>query len=126
MIAIRAHGGISWLEGIPEDETTYTWMLYIPVRLGMVVSVGMVGGFARFYSEAGVLLYVPNKDFSDDLAIGGFGQFGFEFFTMKRSPVTYFIQAGGMGSSGNADKLAAEPTFANGFLIEVGIRWYPY
>ena len=101
-------------------------MLYIPVRIGMAISVGQIGGHSRFFSEPGVALCVPNKDFSDDLAVGGYGLIGFEFFNARKSPMTYYLQAGGIGSSGSAEKAAGEPTCANGFLIEVGLRWYPY
>jgi hypothetical protein len=60
------------------------------------------------------------------LTLGGYGLFGFEFFTARESPVTYFLQAGGLGSNGDANGLAGSPAYANGFVIETGIRWYPY
>jgi len=125
-MALRVHGAMSWLNGVPEGEMEYSWMPYGSVQVALVGSVGEVGGFARFYTEAGGIIIFPNKDFSDDIAFGGYGLFGFEFFTSKMSPVTYFIEAGGMGTNANAEKSAGNPAYANGFIIDVGIRWYPY
>jgi hypothetical protein len=122
--ALRAHGGIAWFDGIPKDETEYEWMGYVPLRLGVTTTVGTVGS-SRFYAEAGLLVVPPSK-LTNSAALGGYGDFGFEFFTMKTSPVTYFLQAGAVGSNGDAGEVVGEPTFANGFLMEVGFRWYPY
>jgi hypothetical protein len=63
----------------------------------------------RLYTEAGGVILFPNNDFSDDIAFGGYGLFGFEFFTHRMSPVTYFIEAGGMGTSASAEKLSGAP-----------------
>lgn len=124
-MAVRAHGNAAIHEGLPQNETEFNSMPYQSARLGMVISVGKPGNYTRFYSEAGMIALFPSKEFSDDAGFGGYGLFGFEFFTRDKSPVTYFIQAGGVGSSGNADKLQGKPGWGNGFLTEVGIRWYP-
>ncbi|MBN2344070.1 MAG: hypothetical protein JXX29_20650 [Deltaproteobacteria bacterium] len=126
LMALRVRGALSWLEGVPAGETEFEWMPYGSVQLGFVLSVGEVGGFGRFYSEAGGILVLPNSDFSDDVAFGGFGLFGFEFFTNVASPVSYFIEAGGMGTNGQSEKLGGKPSHSNGFFVNVGIRWYPY
>ena len=123
-MAVRAHGGVSVLNGLPENATEYDIMNYQSVRLGFVVSVGMLGGLARFYSEPGLLVQFPDEWFSDDIATGGYGLIGFECFTAEKSPVTYFLQAGGYGTSGNADKLSGKPGWGSGYLFEVGVRWY--
>jgi hypothetical protein len=123
-MAVRAHGGIAMYSGIPENKTEYDVMNYVPVRLGFVISVGMLNGLARFYSEPGLLVMIPDDKFSDKIATGGYGLIGFECFTAEKSPVTYFLEAGGYGSSGNADKLAGKPVWGSGFMLEVGVRMY--
>jgi hypothetical protein len=40
-------------------------------------------------------------------------------------PVSYLIELGGIGTGARADHLPTKPLLANGFLITVGMRFYP-
>lgn len=128
-MSVRLHGGIAWFEGVAADEALNDmdsqWIKYFPVRLGWVISVGLGSGLTRLYAEAGGLIYLGAKDIAKDIVVGGYGQFGFEFFPAILSPVSYFFQAGGMGSSGKGTEIMTEPSVGNGFMMEVGFRWYP-
>lgn len=106
-IVIRLHGGISWKEGAAADDLdpNYTWKRYFPLRLGLVISVGMGYGLSRLYSEAGVIICVGATTIAKDMIVGGYGALGFELYPTVASPVAYFIQAGRMGSSGTASEL---------------------
>ncbi len=76
----------------------------------------MVADFARFYGEGGFLLAIPNKDSNrSSLIWGGYGHFGFEFFTGTQSSLSYFLEVGGTGST----------VTLNGLHITVGFRLYP-
>jgi hypothetical protein len=78
------------------------------------------------YAEGGIVFLFPNPVFSDDdINLGGYGLFGFEFFFTEetsRNP-SYFIELGGIGTGAVADKIATNPLYANGFLISVGFRF---
>lgn len=127
-MAVRLHGGLSWMEAIPADdglEPNYEWIRYFPVRLAWVISIGLGNGLNRLYAEAGGIMYLGADDIASDIVIGGYGEFGFELFPSMLSPVSYFIQAGGMGSSGEGSEILGEPSVGNGFMLDVGIRWYP-
>ncbi len=102
------------------------WKPYGSSRLGFVGSSGLVKEFCRFYSEGGLQILIMTSDLSDDnVAFGGYGHFGFEFFLNpeNHSP-SYYIELGSSGIYVHADKLAGEPMYFNGFCTGVGMRYY--
>ncbi|MBI9108124.1 MAG: hypothetical protein JEZ04_15350 [Spirochaetales bacterium] len=74
------------------------WSPYGVFRAGLIGSSGMVNDTMRLYGEGGGML-LWNEDSAGSLVLGGYGLFGFEFFTGVDSPVAYFIEAGTNGSS---------------------------
>ena len=124
-MAIRLSGDLCYLDAVLDAESTWTrfWLL----RAGLRSVAGMAGRTCRLYGEGGVAVALPSDRFSDDTALGGYGAFGFEFFPGDPSttPVSYYVEMGGIGLGARAEKLPAKPGYANGFLLSAGFRLYP-
>jgi len=105
--AARLSGDLAW-------NTAAAWSPYGVFRLGLIGSSGMIADFARLYGEGGGML-LWNEDSAGGLVPGGYGLFGFEFFTGEDSPLSYFIEAGTNGSS---------LTRLTGFDIRTGLSVY--
>lgn len=119
-MAVRLRGNLVWNEHINSSSET-TWSSYSNFSLGFVQSVGEINNFVRIYGEGGAIMLFPSTRFSSkSIQFGGYGLFGFEFFFDKH--LNYFFEAGGVGTGAKADKVAANPIYSNGFLINVGIR----
>ena len=119
-LAFRADGTVQF-------SADANWKPWFTTRLGAVGAAPLVADFARFYGEGGVIFAFPGDALSSSFfGIGGYGHFGFEFFTGTESPISYFLEAGGIGSGLRADKLASSPMLLNGFYLRVGFRGYPY
>jgi hypothetical protein len=124
--AIRGRANVQFHQHLNTESTT-TWSPYGSFQLGAVGVGGKAGGFARFYGEGGLVLLLPNADFSSSSTeLGGYGYFGFEFFLSSNpaNPAAYFVELGGIGTGAKADKLQGDPIYSNGFAISVGFRGY--
>lgn len=118
-MAIRAGANVQWFENFNGSETT--WTTYQNVQLGVRSRNTIIEDKIFIYGEGGLLLILPNSDFSSESAnLGGYGAFGFEFRPV--SNFAYFIELGGVGSGATADKIAGKPIYSNGFLTNVGFR----
>jgi hypothetical protein len=126
-LAFRGRANMQFLQGIENGETETTWLPYQTYQLGVLGVGGKAGGFARFYGEGGVVLLSPSSSISSNSTeFGGYGLFGFEFFmsTAPETPISYFIELGGMGTGAKADQLQGSPIYSNGFTASVGFRLY--
>jgi hypothetical protein len=65
---------------------------------------------------------LPSSLSDNGFGFGGYGLFGFEFGSEDPAP-RYYIELGGIGSGITANQLPTNPSMANGFMINVGIRW---
>lgn len=120
-IAVRARGNVMWHEHINSDFKN-TWSEYYNLSLGLIGVSGEIAGFLRLYGEGGLIALLPSSNFSnEDLEMGGYGLFGFEFFSSPH--FNYFIELGGVGTGALANKLSTEPLYSNGFLMNVGFRY---
>jgi len=118
-IAIRLRGNLMYNENV--QNSTTTWTPYSNVSLGLIGVGGQIGNYIRVYGEGGVIGLLPSKEFSSkQFVFGGYGLFGFEFFTSSSS--NYFIEIGGIGTGAKEDKIASKPIYSNGFLIAAGFR----
>ena len=100
---------------------TTTWTPYSNVTLGVIGVAGYVANFIRLYGEGGVIALFPSEDFSsENVILGGYGLFGFEFYMTSMS--NYFIEIGAVGPGATADKIVNEPIYSNGLLISTGFR----
>jgi len=119
-MAVRLKGNLMWNEHLNNASET-TWSPYSNLCLGFVQSVGEINNFLRIYGEGGAILLLPSSEFSSTSAhFGGYGLFGFEFFSDKH--LNYFFEAGGVGTGAKADKVSGSPIYSNGFLMNVGVR----
>lgn len=120
-MAVRLRANMQFLQHIPTATPTATiWSPYGMLQLGLVGGDGVVKKNMRFYGEGGVVVIMPNDEFSANSTVGGYGLFGFEFFLAK--PIAFHIEMGGMGTGGTAEKSVGKPIYANGFLTNVGVR----
>ncbi len=118
--AVRLKGNLVWNEHLNSNTET-TWSPYSNFSLGFVQAVGELNNFVRIYGEGGAIFLFPSTEFSTkSIQFGGYGLFGFEFFFDEH--MNYFFEAGGVGTGAKADKIAENPIYSNGFLINVGVR----
>ena len=126
-MAYRLRANYMWLEHHEVNGGDATWTPYYSFQFGAVGGAAIIANFLRLYGEGGLVVLLPNSDFSSNSTeIGGYGIFGFEFF-MSQSPqsfVSYFIELGGMGTGAKADKVPGKPIYSNGFSASVGCRFY--
>ncbi|MCF6334720.1 MAG: hypothetical protein L3J12_03150 [Spirochaetales bacterium] len=88
--AARISGDAVWNK---TDGSSYGFF-----RAGLIGSSGLINKVIRLYGEGGMSL-LWNADGADRLVFGGYGLFGFEFFTGVNSPLSYFIEMGTLGGS---------------------------
>jgi hypothetical protein len=122
-IRITAAGGVAWypnalLAGQPQD----TWDTYYYGRLTLELPGPQLGPVRTYAFAGAILLGLPKDLSSTEINVGGIGGFGFEFLLRRFS--AYFLELGALGTGAIADQIMNSPTFANGFLITVGSRFY--
>lgn len=116
---VRLRGNVAFHEHL--SGGTVTWSPYGNVSLGLIGVSGRVGESIRLYGEGGLLGLFPSDDFSSEtFEMGGYGLFGFSFFSSPGS--SYFIELGGAGIGARADALSTNPVYSNGLVISVGFR----
>lgn len=119
MLAIRLRSSMMFNEYVSEGETL--WAPYANLSLGLVSGRTFIHESIALYGEGGVIALFPSSDIStNDLEIGGYGLFGFEFYFSNY--FSYYLEAGAVGVNATADVLQNKPVYSNGFLINVGWR----
>jgi len=120
--AVRVGGNLQWFQFTDGNEVT--WSPYGNIQLGIRGRQPVVDDRIYIYGEGGGLLLLPNAAFSSEKTrMGGYGLFGFEFYTSPR--FSYFVELGGMGAGARADQLLSKPIYSNGFVTTVGFRIIP-
>ena len=120
-IGVRIKGNVMYNQNVVSGKSR--WMQYGNVSLGMIGTGGHINDVIRLYGEGGVILIVPSSQFSSEsTVIGGYGNFGFEFFFAPSG--NYFIEIGGMGTGATADKITTAPIYSNGLTVSTGIRFF--
>lgn len=117
-------GNLNYLDHLDKKAENHLWSPYGLYQLG-VKSNSFIASKINLYGEGGFVTIHENQVFSTNtLSFGGYGLFGFEFYFTEGSGrnACYFIELGGNGVNGIAEKLAGKPIYANGFLISVGFR----
>ncbi len=103
-------------------DSAYNWFPYYNASLGILTLGGAVGESVRIYGEVGFLVIKPNADLSDEKYVyGGYGIFGFEFFSTQG--FNYFLEVGGVGTGAVAEKIPENPIYSNGLTIRAGLRF---
>lgn len=117
-LAISASAKLNYL-------TVANWRNYGSAELSLMAGMTSPWPTGRLYAKAGVVSLFPSDAVAgDDVLLGGLGAFGFEFFFNRRREGAYFIELGGIGTAARADALNTAPVFANGFIANVGVRYY--
>lgn len=120
-IALRLRSNLMYNQNI--IGTTESWVPYANLSLGLIGVGGYVHDRIRLYGEGGVISIFPSSDLtSDNLLLGGYGLFGFEFFFNDSG--SYFIEIGGMGGGAVADKISSEPIYSRGLTLSAGVRFF--
>ena len=97
------------------------WSPYFSGTLGISSQPARVSKSIELYGEGGVVMILPNSEFSaSDQEFGGYGLFGFNF--LFDPAFSYFIEAGGVGSGAIAELTDNERIYANGFFVQVGFK----
>lgn len=131
-LRIALGGGAAWYpHAIDTSSGTERWQAFYHLRLGVETGPPvLVDTQVRPYAfGAPVLLFMPNALSDKSVSVGGVGGIGIEAFFRYRpegsGPVSYFLEAGGIGTSAKANQLPGSPVLANGFFLCAGFRVYP-
>jgi hypothetical protein len=120
-IGLRIMGNQHWLDlpGETENRTAH----FQTLRVGLAPDGWQVAEKIRVYGEGGVLFIFPENALSpDNVVAGGYGVFGFEFFTERMFGSSLFIEAGGSSAGIRADRQPGTPAFGAGMLLGAGFR----
>ena len=125
-LRVTLAGGVAWSPNAVTNEGDQDWARYGGARLVLEGGARAEGSPVRLYGFGGpMLLALPSRLSDDELAVGGIGGFGFEYYFMhggNDGPVSYFTELGGVGTGARADKQPGRPMLANGFFVTVGLR----
>lgn len=116
--AISATGKLNYV-------SSADWEPYGFAALSVLAGITSPTPTSNLYGKAGVVAIMPGDAVATDaVALGALGAFGFEFFFTQRRRGSYFIELGGVGTGAEADAISGSPIYANGFLANVGVRYY--
>jgi hypothetical protein len=117
-LAVSVSGKMNYL-------ATADWKPYFNGEISLISGLFAPVPTHRLYGKAGLVAIFPTDDVSDDeMILGALGAFGFEFFFTEERGGSYFIELGGVGIGAEADNVPGSPVYANGFLTNVGVRYY--
>lgn len=120
-LGLRLVGNNYWLE-IP-GKTDNQIVAFQTIRVGLAPDGWPVGEKIRVYGEGGALFIVPNDAMSpDDFVAGGYGVFGFEFYTKSMFGSSIFIEAGGCSTGVQTERREGVPAFGAGMILGAGFR----
>ena len=120
-IALRGSANIQWLQSVSTAYLTYNWLAYQNYKIGLLGKGVPVTDHINIYGEGGFAFILPNKEFSNEqLIVGGYGIFGFEFFANKS--FCYYLELGGIGTGATAEISMNKPIYSSGFTTSVGMR----
>lgn len=120
-LGFRVKSNLMFNEHLKNGDTT--WSPYGNISIGMMGIGGVINERIRLYGEGGIIALLPSSEFSsENMELGGYGLFGFEFFFSNFG--NYFIEIGGVGTGAKADNLETKPIYSNGLTLSVGFRVY--
>jgi len=118
-VQIRLRANAMLFDYVENSETAYT--PYFSFLLGASSATAKISEVIGLYGEGGVAFILPSDEVSSEqLHIGGYGIFGFEFYFFDG--FTYFLEAGGVGIEAKTDRLPIKQNYFNGFLTTVGLK----
>lgn len=123
-LSLRIRGGIQWSEAY---KSAYDhWVSYRSFATALVYS-GQVFESTRFYTELGLIGFVPDTRFSDDDFVEGFYEFnGLEITILSKPDYTIcvYLGAGPAFINAHAEKIEGNPAYGNGLHFINGVRVY--
>lgn len=118
---LRLAGNWHWLD-IPGETRSQT-ASFQTIRLGIAPDGWPVAEKIKVYGEGGVLFLLSENALSrDGFATGGYGLFGFEFFTEKINGSSLFLEIGGTAAGRRLERQDGVPSFGAGLLLGAGFR----
>lgn len=122
---VQLSANVAWAEGVANGYSTDSWNSYGLFRVGLYgghfisnLPIRIYGGFGFAMTALAPSLSTSN------VGLGGYGLSGVEFFLNPTRSRAFTIELGGMGTGATADKMAASPSYANGFTIAWGYKYY--
>lgn len=127
-VRLTLSGGVSWFPHDMQDNEQ-RWTTYGHVKLAFEGGARIPGSPIRIYGTgAPMMMFLPSRLSDNKVRIGGAGGFGFEFIQRQTTgddfPMSYFFEAGGVGTGATAEKVVGKPIVGNGFYMNVGFRAY--
>lgn len=118
---LRVAGNWHWLDVPGEGNSKLT--NFQTVRLGTAPNGWQVAEKISVYGEGGVLLLVADNELSKNAVTpGGYGLFGFEFFTNKIGGSSLYLEMGAASAGQRVQRPDGIPRFGAGFLLGAGFR----
>lgn len=118
---VRVAGNWHWLE-VP-GETGPQLADFQTFRIGLASDGWQVAEKIRVYGEGGTLLIHAGSKLSDKaLTPGGYGLFGFEFFTNRAGGSSLYLEMGATSAGLRVERPDGIPRFGAGFLLGAGFR----
>jgi hypothetical protein len=118
----RMSGTWHWIE-IPGAGTGFETASYATVRIGVASKSYQIQERIRAYGEGGFLSLLPSDELSErDFQPGGYGLFGFEFFTSDYGKSALFLELGASSTGNDMDTQPGVPSFGAGFWVGAGFR----
>ncbi len=118
---LRLAGNWHWLD-IPGETRSQT-ASFQTIRLGIAPNGWPIAEKIKVYGEGGVLFLLSENALSrNGFATGGYGLFGFEFFTEKMNGSSLFLEIGGTAAGRRVERRESVPSFGAGLLLGAGFR----
>lgn len=112
-LAIKVSGSYN----VHQSKYSYTNLL-----VGIRTSRTLVKDKWIGYAEGGNAIIFPSNDFPSQRAVlGGYGLLGFEYVRLHNTDI--YIEFGGIGTGAKSNLEGIGKTYANGLLINVGLRF---
>lgn len=119
--SLRVAGHWHWLDVPSENNSRLAD--FQTIRLGTAPDGWRVAEKIKVYGEGGVLLLIADRTLSNkSFTPGGYGLFGFEFFTNEIGGSALYLEMGATSSGLRVERPEGVPRFGAGFLLGAGFR----
>ncbi len=119
--SVRVAGNWHWLEVPGEADSQLAD--FQTFRIGLASDGWQIAEKIRVYGEGGALFINAGNHLSNNpLTPGGYGLFGFEFFTSSLGGSSLYLEMGATSAGLRVERPDGTPRFGAGFLLGAGFR----